>query len=82
MLKLTAALGTLLLASVVPTSTTLVAQDISQYDLCVLQGTSTCYPDNGGGIFIPSPGSPEEEAFNQCVAFVEQGCAALYPPGG
>lgn len=80
MLKSIVALGTLIAASAVPMSTSLVAQDISEYDLCVLQGTQTCYPDNGGGIFIPTPGSPEEEAFNQCVAAVEQGCAAQYPP--
>lgn len=80
MMKWTAALATLLLASAVPATTTVVAQDISPYALCVIQGTGTCYPDNGGGIFIPSPGSPEEEALNQCVAAVEQSCASQFPP--
>ncbi len=43
------------------------------YRRCIAQGTFACYP-NGN---LPTPGSPEEAAVEQCIAQVYERCATL-----
>ena len=54
------------------------AQDISPFDMCVLNGTEACYPRGEFGPYLPEWGSPEEAAMQQCLADLEAACEAIH----
>lgn len=43
------------------------------YRQCIAQGTFACYP----GAVLPIPGTPEDDAAQQCIAEVYERCAHL-----
>lgn len=54
------------------------AQDIHPFDICVLNGTESCYPVGPWGPYLPTWGSPEEAEFQQCMASLEAACEAIH----
>ncbi|QTC88532.1 hypothetical protein [Brevundimonas pondensis] len=58
------------------------AKTESDYVRCYFQGYDACLPRTSDGfVYLPSPGSAAEAAFEQCLADVEAACSAQYPEG-
>ena len=77
-----AAAGLVLLSSNSTSQAAERYQPNRDYGICVRQGTGDCYPIGPLGPYIPDTGTPEEAAFLQCVAIVEEQCADLYGEPG
>lgn len=78
MIKILAGLTAGALLMTAAPAPTVEARDITPWDMCMIQATIVCYPRDGNGmIYLPTPGTPEGDAYDMCVA-AEQGlCAGL-----